>query len=136
MSPTVFSFLLVAAGGALGAMARLAVTLAFYHRVVMLPLGTFMANIIGCFVMGVVLQVLSSSAFFGDSELLVEQNRLFFAVGFCGSFTTMSSMVVEMNTLIQRDELLAAFAYLFVSFAAGFALFFAGAMLARLVLPG
>ena len=132
MPAIAFSFLLVALGGALGAMARLAVTLAMYRSVVILPLGTFISNILGCFVMGIVLQVLAEPGRFTKSELLVDENRLFFAGGGCGSFTTLSSMVVEMNTLLQRDEFFSAFAYLFATFAAGFACFYAGAMLVRL----
>ena len=37
-------------------------------------------------------------------------------------------MVVELNTLMQRDELLGAFTYLFFTFAA---CFYAGSMLVR-----
>jgi CrcB protein len=134
MPAIVYSFLLVALGGALGAVARLAVTLAMYRTVVILPLGTFISNILGCFIMGIVVQVLADPGRFTKSELLVDENRLFFAMGFCGSFTTLSSMIVEMNSLMQRDEFFSAFAYLFATFAAGFACFYAGAMLVRLMM--
>ncbi len=40
-------------------------------------------------------------------------------------------MVVELNTLMQREELLGAFTYLFLTFAGGFACFYAGAMLVK-----
>jgi CrcB protein len=81
--------------------------------------------------MGVVLQLLLTSEWFSEAGVVTEQNRLLFAVGFCGSLTTMSSMVVELNTLMQRNELLGAFTYLFFTFAGGFACFYAGSMLVK-----
>ena len=108
MPAMMLAFILVALGGALGAMARLGVTLLTYRTIVILPLGTFISNIIGCFVMGIVVQALADAPWFDESGMVVDEYRLFFAVGFCGSFTTMSSMVVEMNTLLQRGEVLAA----------------------------
>ncbi len=125
------SFLLVGVGGAFGAMTRLGLTLLFAHRIVIVPLGTLASNLLGCFVMGIVLQLMLTAEWFNQGSIVTEQNRLLFAVGFCGSLTTMSSMVVEMNTLMQRSELLGAFTYLFMSFAGGFACFYAGAMLVK-----
>jgi len=125
------SFLLVGVGGALGAMTRLGVTILFAHRIVIVPLGTFASNLLGCFIMGIVLQLMLTSERFSQSGIVTEQNRLLFAVGFCGSLTTLSSMVVEMNTLMQREEFLGAFTYLFFTFALGFTCFYAGAMLVK-----
>jgi len=125
------SFLLVGVGGAFGAMTRLGLTLLFAHRIVIVPLGTLASNLLGCFIMGIVLQLMLTAEWFNQAHIVSEQNRLLFAVGFCGSLTTMSSMVVEMNTLMQRSELLGAFTYLFMSFAGGFACFYAGAMLVK-----
>jgi CrcB protein len=131
MRAIVVSFLLVGVGGAFGAMTRLGLTLLFAHRIVIVPLGTFASNLLGCFIMGIVLQLMLTAEWFSQATIVTEQNRLLFAVGFCGSLTTMSSMVVEMNTLMQRSEFLGAFTYLFMSFAGGFACFYAGAMLVR-----
>jgi len=131
MRAIVISFLLVGTGGAFGAMTRLGMTMLLAHRIVIVPLGTFASNLLGCFVMGVVLQLMTTSEWFSEAGVVTEQNRLLFAVGFCGSLTTMSSMVVELNTLMQRNELLGAFGYLFITFAGGFACFYAGAMLVK-----
>jgi CrcB protein len=131
MRTIVVSFLLVGVGGALGAMTRLGVTILFAHRIVIIPLGTFASNLLGCFIMGIVLQLMLTSERFSQSGIVTEQNRLLFAVGFCGSLTTLSSMVVEMNTLMQREEFLGAFTYLFFTFVGGFACFYAGTMLVK-----
>lgn len=121
MRAIVVSFLLVGTGGALGAMTRLGMTLLFAHRIVIVPLGTFASNLLGCFIMGIVLQLMLTAEWFSHSGIVTEQNRL----------TTLSSMVVELNTLMQREELLGAFTYLFLTFAGGFACFYAGAMLVK-----
>ncbi len=131
MRTIVVSFLLVGVGGAFGAMTRLGLTLMLAHKIVIVPLGTFASNLLGCFIMGIVLQLMLTAEWFSQASIVTEQNRLLFAVGFCGSLTTMSSMVVEMNTLMQRNEFLGAFTYLFLSFAGGFACFYAGAMLVK-----
>lgn len=130
------SFLLVALGGALGSMARLAMSLVFARTIIIVPMGTFVSNLLGCFVMGIVVQLLATPGWFSQSELFTQQNRLFFAVGFCGSFTTLSALVVELSTLMQRHEVVSAFAYLCATVIGGFACFYAGAVLVRSVMQG
>jgi fluoride exporter len=125
------SFLLVALGGALGSMARLAMSLLLARVIIIVPLGTFASNLIGCFVMGLVVQLLASPGWFSQSEFIAQQNRLFFAVGFCGGFTTLSALVVEMSTLLQRGEVVSAFAYMCTTMIGGLACFYAGAALLR-----
>jgi len=131
MRAMVISFVLVAVGGAVGAMARLAMSLLLQRAILIVPLGTFASNVTGCFVMGIVLQLLATADWFDKADLVSDQNRLLFAVGFCGSFTTLSSLVVEMHTLMQRQEIVPAFVYLFATMLGGFACFYAGAALTR-----
>jgi CrcB protein len=131
MRTIVVSFLLVGAGGALGAMTRLGFNLLLAHRILIVPMGTLASNLLGCFIMGIVLQLMVTAEWFSQGGIVTEQNRLIFAVGFCGSLTTLSSMVVELNTLMQRSEFLGAFTYLFMTFVSCFAAFYAGAMLVK-----
>jgi CrcB protein len=126
------SYLFVAAGGALGAMARFALNVAL-QRGVNYPWGTLSANLLGCLVMGVVAQLVASSGWFNSAGIIPDQYRLLFAVGFCGSFTTLSALVMEMHTMLQRGELLTSFAYVLVSIVGGYACFFAGFTLLRLL---
>jgi CrcB protein len=62
---------------------------------------------------------------------MTPQNRLFFAVGFCGGFTTLSALVVEMSTLMQRGEVMSAFAYMCATMIGGLGCFYADAALLR-----
>ena len=132
MNLAALSYLFVAAGGALGAMARFALNVAL-QRDVSFPWGTLSANLIGCLLMGIVAQLVASSAWFNSAGIIPDQYRLLFAVGFCGSFTTLSALVLEMHTMLQRNELLASFGYMLASVVGGFACFYAGFMLLRML---
>ena len=133
MRLVLYSYLFVALGGALGAMARFGLNV-FLQRDVEFPWGTLSANLIGCFVMGLVAQLIASTAWFNDAGIIPDQYRLLFAVGFCGSFTTLSSMVLELNTMIQKNELFYSFSYLVGTLVGGFACFYIGIVLMRAVL--
>ncbi|MBT8086826.1 MAG: CrcB family protein, partial [Gammaproteobacteria bacterium] len=59
---------------------------------------------------------------------------LLFAVGFCGSFTTLSALVLELNTMIQKNELFYSFSYLVGTLVGGFACFYLGVVIMRAVM--
>lgn len=124
------SYFFVATGGALGAMARYGLNVALQsdHE---LPFGTLSANLLGCLLMGVVAQFVANSEWFNASGIIPDQYRLLFAIGFCGSFTTLSALVFEMNVFLQRDEILTAFSYLITTIAGGFACFYVGVVVTR-----
>lgn len=126
------SYVFVGAGGALGAMARYALHMAM-QRGVSFPWGTLTANLMGCLIMGGIAQLVASSEWFNNAGIIPEQHRLLFAVGFCGSFTTLSAMMLELHAMLQRNELLAPFAYLTASIVGGFAFFYAGFTLLRIL---
>ena len=128
------AFLFVAAGGALGAVARYALTLLLLRQGSVLPLGTLLSNLLGCLVMGFVLQWFAEADWLGGTAVANEHYRLLFAVGFCGSFTTLSALVYEMAALAGIGQAIAAAAYLLASVAGGFLGFFAGIGLARFLL--
>ena len=124
------SYFFVAVGGALGAMARFGLNV-FLQRDISVPWGTLSANLLGCLAMGVIAQLVATSAWFHDAGIVPDQYRLLFAIGFCGSFTTLSALVMEMHTMLQRNELLNSFSYLMVTMVGGFACFYLGFILTR-----
>ena len=134
MHTVVLPYVFVAVGGALGAVARFGLN-AFIHRgPVTLPWATLAANLLGCFVIGVVAHLVASSDWFNDAGIIPDQYRLLLAIGFCGSFTTLSALVVEVNTMMQQDQIVGAFAYLIATMLGGFVCFYAGVMLMRSVM--
>ena len=132
MKIAAMSYVFVGAGGALGAMARFGLNVAL-QRVGSFPWGTLSANLLGCLLMGALAHLVASSEWFNNSGIIPDQHRLLFAVGFCGSFTTLSAMMLELHTLLQRNELMAPFAYLIASVVGGFACFYAGFTLLRML---
>lgn len=127
------SYLFVALGGALGAMARFTLNI-YLHRDFEFPWGTLAANLLGCLVMGLIAQLIASAAWFNEAGVMSEHYRLLFAVGFCGSFTTLSAMVFEINAMMQRSEVFYSFSYLAGTLIGGFACFYIGVLLAKSVL--
>jgi len=132
MKIVALSYVFVAVGGALGAMARFALNV-FMQRDIAFPWGTLSANLLGCLVMGIVAELVASAAWFNEAGVIPDQYRLLFAIGFCGSFTTLSALVMELHTMLHRNELLGSFAYLMTTMVGGFACFYLGFVLTRLL---
>jgi CrcB protein len=132
MRVVLWSYGFVAIGGALGAMARFALNVVL-QRDIAFPWGTLSANLLGCLMMGIIAQLVATSAWFNDAGVIPDQYRLLFAIGFCGSFTTLSALVMELHTMLQRSELLNSFAYLMVTMIGGFACFYIGFMLMKAI---
>lgn len=106
-----YPFLLVGAGGAIGAMARFGLASAVGRLWPMgFPLATLLINIIGSAAMGVFVGLMARflPAWQGDA-------RLFVAVGLLGGFTTFSSFSLDTIVLIERGALLQAGAYVLLS---------------------
>ena len=74
MQAMLISFLVVGAGGAIGAMARFGMTMAMLRYSNVMPMGTLLSNVLGCFVMGIVVQMLARITWFADGGV-VKQHR-------------------------------------------------------------
>ncbi|MDA9109163.1 CrcB family protein [Woeseiaceae bacterium] len=123
------SFILVGLGGALGAMSRYGLTvISNYYNAITIT-GTILSNTIGCFLMGVIFQYILNLSLEPTNNILIEQNRLLFTVGFCGSFTTLSALILEMHKFREVEEYFQAFIYLFGTLLAAFLCFYLGVML-------
>jgi CrcB protein len=89
------------------------------------PLGTLIVNIIGSFLMGVLVVGL---AHFGGTRFAP-----FLAIGVLGGFTTFSSFSLDAVTLIERGAVGQAALYVAASVVLSLAGLFAGLLLARAV---
>ena len=61
MHSAFLSYLFVAVGGALGAMARFGLNVLLQRGAVALPWGTLSANLLGCLLMGIAAQLVAKS---------------------------------------------------------------------------
>jgi fluoride exporter len=107
----VYSFLLVGAGGALGAISRHGLSVLVGRLWPMsFPLATLLVNLLGSLAMGVFIGLLARLL-----PVWQHEARLFVAVGVLGGFTTFSSFSLDAIVLIERGELLQAGAYVLLS---------------------
>ena len=110
----------IAAGGALGALARWAVAEALPHASDRFPWETLLTNVAGCFLIGV-LMVLVVGAL--ARRRLV---RPFFGTGILGGFTTFSTYSVDTRALFAAGRPGVALAYLAGTLALGLVAVVAG----------
>ena len=110
--------LIVAAGGAIGAVCRFLIGKLQIGSSDGFPIKTFIINILGCFLIGLVAALALKQ--FADSPRLV----LFLKVGVCGGFTTFSSFTLETGNLIEKGSYITAASYIMLSVAVGVASLF------------
>ena len=102
--------LAVAAGGALGALSRFwLMTWVSTLGATRFPWGTFLVNVLGSCVIGVLYVMIS------EKLILTEQWRALLVVGYLGAFTTFSTFSLDAMLLLQDGRLLQAVLYIALS---------------------
>lgn len=120
------TFLVIGIGGFLGATARYGVAVWIGQRWgKSFPLGTFVINITGSFLIGLLMSLLT------ERFMVNPQWRLFLVVGFLGAYTTFSTFEYETGALLRDGEWLFACANVVLSVLAGFVALKLGEILAR-----
>lgn len=122
------AFLLVGAGGALGAMGRYGIGVLIGKMTSSnFPLATIIINIIGSLLMGVFIGLLA--------RYLPEwqaQARLFVAIGLLGGFTTFSAFSLDVISLVERGQMVHAISYILFSVILSILALFLGLILTRI----
>lgn len=119
-------YLAVMAGAAAGGLLRYVISTAVNDRYTgRFPLGTFVVNIAGCFLIGLAMTILTE-------RVAPHRNwGLFLVTGMLGGFTTFSTFGWETMLIARQGNTLLAFANVVLSAAAGFAAVWCGILLAR-----
>ncbi len=104
MNLTLWKILAIGGGGFIGAVARYLLSTTIQHTVKpeQFPIGIFVVNIVGCFLIG-----LLAGLFELKSWMNVEL-RLFVFVGLLGGFTTFSTYINDTFILGKEGEFIAA----------------------------
>jgi fluoride exporter len=119
-------YFLTGIGGFLGAVARLWIgTIIDVRLGTKFPYGTFIVNLTGCFLIGVILTIL-------DERLNMNPAwRYLLPVGFIGAYTTFSTFEYEILLQFQNGEWQIPLLYVTLSVFMGFACVWIGAAIGR-----
>lgn len=122
------NLIFVALGGALGASARYLTNIGVMRLVGPgFPLATMIANVVGSFLMGVLVVVLARK---GHNDLAP-----FLMTGLLGGFTTFSAFSLDTLTLFERGELGLAGLYVGLSVGLSLGAIAVGVLATRAVMP-
>jgi CrcB protein len=115
----------IAVGGVLGAEGRYGMSLLLPHHPGQWPLATWLTNVTGCFLIGVLMVVITE---------LTSPHRLvrpFLGVGVLGGYTTFSTAMVDVEQMVRAGHAGAALGYLLATPVAAVAAAFLGVLLTR-----
>lgn len=122
------TILIVGTGGFFGSVLRY-LTQVFVEKMfhTTFPLGTFIANMAGCFIIGI------AFAFAEKGDIMSAEWRIFLTVGFCGGFTTFSSFAYNNLSFLKDNTLLPFFLNIGLSVIFGILAVYLGILLIRYV---
>jgi CrcB protein len=119
-------YLMIALGGSVGAIARYAVGSYVGNRMgTRFPYGTFLINMSGSFVIGMVMTILAARTH-------LSRNWAFLVpIGFIGAYTTFSSFELETLRLVQDGQATSALLNVLLSVVVGFVMVWMGVVAGR-----
>ena len=117
--------LLVFIGGGTGSVARYLISKYLNSPSSSIPYGTFTANIIGCFCIGIVFGLALKN------NVMSQNTVALLATGFCGGLTTFSTYAYENHSLLKSGDFINFMLYAIGSFALGIIFVFAGMFIVK-----
>jgi len=121
------NILFIGFGSFLGGISRYGISLFFKNSSnTNFPISTFLVNLIGCLILGIIL------GFFEKTSHTTNSLFLFLTIGFCGGFTTFSTLAIENYHLIKNGQLIAFATYTSLSIFLGILLIYFGFQLSKI----
>jgi len=117
--------LLVFIGGGFGSVLRFFIGRHLNNPETGIPYGTFLANILGSLLIGIILGLAAKNDTLSQSQILL------LATGFCGGFTTFSTFAYENHVFLKSGDFMSFAVYTIASFIIGFLAVFLGMFLVK-----
>lgn len=117
--------LLVFIGGGTGSVARYLISKFLNLEKYNIPYGTFSVNVIGSFLIGIILGLSIKN------NTLSQHTVLLLATGFCGGFTTFSSFAYEHHIMLKNGDFLNFLLYSMGSLVLGILATFLGVFITK-----
>lgn len=119
------NLILVFLGGGLGSILRYIIGKYLNNVQTGIPYGTFVANILGSLLIGIILGLAAKN------NTLTQSHTLLLATGFCGGFTTFSTFAYENHIFLKSGDFTSFAIYTIASFIIGFLAVFTGLFLVK-----
>jgi CrcB protein len=114
-------------GGGFGSVLRYVIGKWLNNSETGIPYGTFVANILGSLLIGIIL------GYAAKNDSLSQHSTLLLATGFCGGFTTFSTFAYENHVFLKSGDFASFATYTIASFVVGFLAVFAGMYLVKFI---
>jgi CrcB protein len=120
------TILYIGIGSFSGGIARFLISKYVQDKVMLsFPFGTFIVNVLGCFIIGMLYGL------FDAGHLMNNNLRLFLTVGFCGGFTTFSTFMNENYQLLKDENYFYFVLYATLSFFVGLVMLYFGNLITK-----
>jgi CrcB protein len=119
--------ILVFIGGGFGSVLRFVIGKYLNSTETGIPYGTFLANILGSLLIGIILGLAAKNSTLSQSQSIL------LATGFCGGFTTFSTFAYENHVFLKSGDFTSFALYTIASFVIGFLAVFIGLYLVKYI---
>ena len=119
------NILLVFVGGGFGSVLRFIIGKYLNSAEDGIPYGTFLANILGSLIIGIIL------GYALKNDTLSSSQTVLLATGFCGGFTTFATFAYENHVFLKSGDFMSFALYTIASFVIGFLAVFLGLYLTK-----